>query len=303
MTTTFTMSIPASFDLSSTIRSHGWYELPPFKTDQSESTLSVIITVSKRNYAAIHIRQRQTRLAVRVAAKQRLTKTHSEKIKKTIRSILRIDDPLEEFYLLCRSEQHLRWVPKKRAGRMLRSPTVFEDVVKMMFTTNCSWALTKIQTENLVSKLGDPVLDFGYAFPSPLAIAQKTERWLRREISCGYRAPYLRELCRNIVDNSIDIESLRSTERSSEEIFKFLCSIKGIGPYAAGNILKLLGRYDYLGIDSWVRTRYAQLYTNGRPVSDTAIERHYHRYGKWRGLVCLMEITSDWHDDSGQNGS
>ncbi|HEY6064545.1 MAG TPA: hypothetical protein VIY96_00220, partial [Thermoanaerobaculia bacterium] len=28
----------------------------------------------------------------------------------------------------------------RRCGRMLRAPTLFEDAVKMLFTTNCSWA-------------------------------------------------------------------------------------------------------------------------------------------------------------------
>ncbi|MGH2568790.1 MAG: DNA-3-methyladenine glycosylase family protein, partial [Bacteroidota bacterium] len=68
------------------------------------------------------------------------------------------------------------------------------------------------------------------------------------------------------------------------ELFKQVRSVKGMGDYAAGNIMKLLGRYDYLGLDSWVRGKFSSLHKNGRTVSDKTIERHYARYGKWKGF-------------------
>lgn len=209
--------------------------------------------------------------------------------------MLRIDEQLKEFYSLCRKEQHLRWVPKRHAGRILRSPTAFEDIVKMMFTTNCSWSLTKIMTENLTRKLGIETTDGTFSFPTPESIAKKSEKWLRKEISCGYRAPFLLKLCKDISNKKIDVESFRNYDLPTEELYWKLRTIKGIGHYAAGNILKLIGRYDYLGIDSWVRKRFSEIHKNGRKVSDAAIEKHYDRYGSWRGLICLMEVTSDWH--------
>jgi hypothetical protein len=76
-----------------------------------------------------------------------------------------------------------------------------------------------------------------------------------------------------------------------------MLKVKGIGPYAAGNLLKLVGRYDELGLDSWVRTQYARLHTRGRKVSDARITRHYKRYGTWRGLFFWLEMTRYWHDE------
>ena len=123
----------------------------------------------------------------------------------------------------------------------------------------------------------------------------QSEQWLRKEISCGYRAPYLLELCKNISSGKIELESLRTSKLPTEELYQKLRTIKGIGHYAAGNLLKLLGRYDYLGIDSWVRTQFFATHKKGRKVSDSTIEKHYQKYGKWRGLVCWMEATADWH--------
>jgi hypothetical protein len=74
-------------------------------------------------------------------------------------------------------------------------------------------------------------------------------------------------------------------------------SVKGIGEYAAGNIMKLLGRYDYLGLDSWVRKKFSELHRGGRKTSDTSIERHYKQFGKWKGLFFWLEMTKDWYTE------
>ncbi len=95
----------------------------------------------------------------------------------------------------------------------------------------------------------------------------------------------------------LDPESWRSSALPTAELFQLIRTVKGIGPYAAGNILKLLGRYDYLGLDSWVRSRYAELRHAGRRVKDSTIERAYAGYGRWRGLFFWLEMTRNWHDD------
>ena len=47
---------------------------------------------------------------------------------------------------------------------------------------------------------------------------------------------------------------------TGEEAHRRLMAIKGIGPYAAGNLLKLLGHYDHLSLDSWVRPKFAAVH-------------------------------------------
>jgi N-glycosylase/DNA lyase len=183
-----------------------------------------------------------------------------------------------------------------KAGRMLRAPSVFEDVVKMICTTNCSWSLTETIIENLVGELGRLFDDSQKSFPSPEAIAGTTEQFLRKNIRAGYRSPFLLEFAKKVTNGKLDVENWRSSELSTAILFKELLSIKGIGEYAAGNILKLLGRYDYLGLDSWVRGRYYELYHSGRKVSDRTIERRYLPYGKWRGLFFWMEMTKHWYN-------
>ncbi|MCK9409906.1 MAG: hypothetical protein WCX28_04650 [Bacteriovoracaceae bacterium] len=290
-----TIQIPSGFNFRTTVNSHGWYDLPPFRSNDTMTLLQTVISLTPKKHVTITIRETGSVLTITNDRTIRLTRTEQERIKNIVRSMLRMDEQFSKFYSLCKKEPHLRWVLKRGAGRILRSPTVFEDVVKMMFTTNCSWALTKIQTVQLTTKLGKRTVENFFSFPPPETIARQTEHWLRRELSCGYRAPYLLKLCNDLTNNTIELESMRHSDLPTEELYWKLRSIKGIGHYAAGNILKLLGRYDYLGIDSWVRTRFSEIHTKGRKVSDAHIEKHYDRYGSWRGLVCLMEVTSDWH--------
>jgi 3-methyladenine DNA glycosylase/8-oxoguanine DNA glycosylase len=291
----YSIPAPKNFNLHRTINSHGWYELPPFSANEELTELCTILILPTTKHFVTRIVQNNSRVILFIDTDIHFSPQEISSIKKSVRSMLRMDESLDEFYTLCRKEKLLTWVPHLKAGRLLRSPTVFEDVIKMICTTNCSWALTKIIVHNLTTKLGHKIGKDIYSFPTPQAIAAKSEKWIRKEISCGYRAPFLLELCRRISDQELEIESLRTSEASTEELYRKLRSIKGIGHYAAGNLLKLLGRYDYLGIDSWMRKRFSELHKNGRKVPDAVIEKHYNRYGSWRGLVAWMESTIDWH--------
>jgi 3-methyladenine DNA glycosylase/8-oxoguanine DNA glycosylase len=173
---------------------------------------------------------------------------------------------------------------------------VFEDVIKMICTTNCSWSLTETMIGNLTSLLGKNLGNGHCAFPNPGSIAGVSESFLRKKIRAGYRSPFLLELATDVAAGKLDLEAWRSSEVTTEELFKQVKSVKGMGDYAAGNILKLLGRYDYLGLDSWVRGKYYELHTRGRKVRDSTIEKRYRVFGKWRGLFFWLEMTRHWYN-------
>jgi N-glycosylase/DNA lyase len=180
---------------------------------------------------------------------------------------------------------------------LLRAPTLYEDVVKMICTTNCSWSLTEAMVGKLVGLFGAKCDEGRRAFPEPRSIAESTEQALRARCSMGYRAPYILELSRRVASGHLPLESLRSSTAPAPELFETLRDIKGVGPYAAGNLLKLLGRYDHLGLDAWVRSQYAKLHARGRPVKDATIERRYAPLGRWRGLFFWLEMTRSWHHE------
>jgi N-glycosylase/DNA lyase len=214
-----------------------------------------------------------------------------------IRTCLRMDEDLSEFHRETRRHPRYRWIAACGAGRMLRSPDMFEDALKMICTTNCTWTLTTLMVSNLVASAGKRHGDAGRTFPSAAAVAGMTESFLRKHVKSGYRSPYILALAERVASGRLDIESWRSSNLSTPALFDEMKTVKGIGPYAAGNLLKLTGRYDYLALDSWVRAKYYELHRSGRRVKDSTIEKDYEEFGRWRGLFFWLEMTRAWHGD------
>lgn len=290
------LATPPGFNFMRTARSHGWYALPPFSLDTDNRTLSRVLELEGGILARCTISERARRLNVDVEIGRKPTPRQRAHIKAQLRSCLRMDEDFGEFHREARRHPAYRWISRTGSGRMLRSPTVFEDTVKMLCTTNCTWELTTIIVNNLVQHFGKSSSHGWYAFPNAEAIAGSTESFLRKHIKSGYRSPFLLELAQAVASGTLDIESWRTSSLTTDELFKTIRTVKGLGPYAAGNILKLLGRYDYLGLDSWVRMKYYEMHTGGRAVKDSTIERMYRHLGTWRGLFFWLEMTRYWHD-------
>ena len=53
------------------------------------------------------------------------------------------------------------------------------------------------------------------------------------------------------LSGELDVEAWLTSPLSTAELIKEMRGVKGVGPYAAENLLKLLGRYDGLALDSW----------------------------------------------------
>src|SRR5437762_7440625 len=126
--------------------------------------------------------------------------------------MLRLDDDLQPFYLAMSADPEFMWITSEGAGRLLRSPTVFEDLVKMICTTNCSWALTDKIVTALVNKLGRAATDGRKTFPDARAMAEKPASFFRDQIRAGYRAPYLAELAQRVASGALDVEAWLTSE-------------------------------------------------------------------------------------------
>lgn len=300
ITSRITIPTPSNFDFWRTAYSHGWCDLVPFSFDPKKKELRRILSLQPNVLVDCRMRGQDHQAVAHITSRSRLTAGQLAETKATIRTMLRLDEEFGQFHTVARKHPQFRWIAQSGAGRLLRAPTVFEDAVKMICTTNCTWALTKIMVTNIVHHFGKKLSDALYAFPAPEMIAGSTEQFLRTRVKAGYRAPFLLELANRVASGKLDIESWRHSTLPTEQLFNQMREVKGIGPYAAGNILKLVGRYDYLGLDSWVRQQFFKLHKQGRRVKDATIEKHYARLGEWRGLFFWLEMTSDWHDEKSQ---
>ena len=207
-----------------------------------------------------------------------------------VRRMLRLDEDLSQFYELIRDDPLVGWATNG-AGRLLRSPTVFEDVVKTICTTNCAWSGTVRMTTALVEELG------GGAFPAPAAMAAAPDDFYRDVARAGYRGPYLRAVAAGVADGTIDLEGLGDPELPDEEVERRLLALPGVGPYAAAHVMLLIGRYRPLVLDSWTRPTYARL-NGGKKLSDAQITRRFRRYGDYAGLAFWLFLTRDWVPES-----
>jgi 3-methyladenine DNA glycosylase/8-oxoguanine DNA glycosylase len=209
--------------------------------------------------------------------------------------MLALNEDFSELYKLTKKEPKLNDVEKKAQGRLLRSPTLFEDTIKTILTTNTSWAGTIRMTESLVKQFGEPlpVSNTEFAFPSPKRIASSDEQTLRDITRLGYRSPYILKLAREVDSGSLDLEALKSSKLPGEQLHSKLSSIKGVGNYAAANLMMLLGHYDYLTIDSWALKMVSQEFFNGDPISPAEVEEVFDPWGKWKGLAYWLW---DWSE-------
>ena len=206
---------------------------------------------------------------------------------------LDLDADLDGFHALCRERgaDGFGWIAERGAGRLLRSPSLFEDAVKVLLTTNCSWALTRAMVRNLIAACGD-----GGAFPRAEAVAALSEQALRDEVRSGYRAPFLLAFARRVADGTLDLSRWEDASREDGDVEAAIREEKGFGPYAAETLMRLLGRHSRLGLDSWSRKQVAKLRFRGRKAKDARVARFYAPFGRWAGLAFWLDVTRDWHE-------
>ena len=282
-------------DFARTIVSHGVAELAPNRLDQEKRTLETTLPVSE-GARTVRVSERNGHARIELAGGrggERIAQT----LRATVAHMLRLDEDLSSFYVLTREDPDLSWCDVG-AGRMLRAPTVFEDVVKTICTTNTAWSGTRKMTAALVGNLGVEAPGGARTFPTPEAMAEADEAFYRDVVRAGYRGPNLRQLANDVVAGAVDLESLNDPELPDEEVAAHLLALPGVGPYAAAHVmLTSLGRYSRLVLDSWTRPTYQKLSGARRALKDATIERRFERYGEYAGLAFWLYLTRGWVED------
>ena len=289
-------------DLWRTFVSHGMATLPPMRVLEEHRAFEITVALDRSKPRTVVVSQGRrgtARLEVRGRAPGLAA---AEQIKKKVAHILRLDEDLSAFYEIARTDPQLEWATAG-AGRMIRSATVFEEVIKTICTTNCAWSATKRMVHGIVEHLGEPAPGgpaqgaWGRAFPAPEKMATAGETFYKDVARAGYRGPYFVAIARGVAEGTLDLEAL-ATDRDlpDDEVERQLLELPGVGPYAAAHIMMMIGRYSKLILDSWSRPTYLRV-ANKRSATDAAIEKRFKRYGKYAGLAFWLFITRDWAED------
>lgn len=240
------LTAPSPYDLDRVARSHGGVGLAPSAWDGERLHL-----VLDRGPVVVH---------------PDLTVTWSGAApdEAVLRWVLALDDDLSELWDACDRVPSLRWVRPLGAGRLLRSATAWEDLVGALSCTNASYTAARRRMAGLVGS---------GPFPTAAQVLDlDPPGW-------GYRAASLQRLARLVADGDVDPQAWCDLAVPDDEVLAALRALPGIGPFAAAQVLPLLGpRPRPVVLDGWL---CAQV--------DPA---DYAPMGRWAGSGMLLAVTA-----------
>jgi 3-methyladenine DNA glycosylase/8-oxoguanine DNA glycosylase len=279
-----TLSARPPFNFLSVVNSHGWRQLAPFSYDENTKRLTYVLRLSSGRVVELELQDGGDGV---IAETEKLNKTEQKEVEDDITWMFGLDMDFSLFYAASRGEPKLARVKKRALGRVLRSSTLFEDVIKTILTTNTLWAATKNMTLKLVNELGEPLPKdpARKSFPKPEAIAASSPDVLKEKIRVGYRAPAIHQLAIRVASGQFDLEALKTSNLPTLALRKELLTINGVGPYAVANLLMILGRHDFIPIDSYAMKMVSHEWYGGGPVTAREIEKRFEKWGEFKGIA------------------
>lgn len=253
--------VPEDLALTAVARSHGWVGLAPYAHDRPAGELHRVLD----GPVAVLVREVSAG-GGRLVADWPEPGVDPDPVRRALRWCLGLDDDVS------------RAPAATRGTRLLRSPTVLEDAVKVVLSAGTSYASTRRWCERLVDLLGE-----GGAWPTP-SVLLGALAVLRAEVRVGYRA----ETVVALAHRAEELEALRDVARdpdvATELLHAALLDLPGIGPHGAGLLLGLLGRPRGLSLDGWALSRSG--------LTAGQVRGRYAAYGAWAGVVQHVELAT-----------
>ncbi|MEO1585105.1 MAG: hypothetical protein AAFR96_11125 [Planctomycetota bacterium] len=275
--TRLTIRPPADYNLARDVCSYGYFLLAPNHWSVGDQSLSRTLSLPDGPARCVITQPGNDSGGGGGALAARFDRTleRSEQVeaRRQVGRMLRLDEDETQTRAFHRVDK--RW---KRSGqaRLFRSPTLFEDVIKTVTSCNVAWPNTINMNANLCRHVG-----VGGAFPTARKLSRTRPGTLRGRCRVGYRDQRIIDLAKLFASGAVDGDWLESPETPDDDVFASLLSLPGIGPYAAGNIMQLLGRYSRLAIDTeTIRHGKAVLGMTGTDRQITRkLEAHYEPFG------------------------
>src|SRR5260221_3952 len=291
------ITVPKPYDFASSVRDHGWIALAPFRWHDDESALQRVERLRDGKVVLLTVTATDANEAVQVSINVQtdgdITPAEQAEILEKVRWMLKLDEDFADFYALVARDPELAAKLIGGRGRLLRSPTLFEDVVKTICTTNTNWAQTKGMVARLVARVGDsyPLDPERHAFPTPDQVAAAGEDVFQTDIRLGYRNAYILQLARELAEGRCDLEALKTSSLPVKELKKELKSIMGVGDYAAHTLMMILGRYDEVAVDSELRSFVGKKYGAGGALTEKEMVAIYEGWGRWKYLAYWFDAS------------
>ncbi|CAI9783605.1 unnamed protein product [Fraxinus pennsylvanica] len=274
-----------SFNLETVVCNHGFFMMAPNYWIPTTKTLMRVLRLSDSITCVIvsisHPSNRNF-LQVEVHGMDQLSSLDKDAILSQVGRMLRIsaqdERDMEEFHKVNPQAKN------KCFGRLFRSPTLFEDVIKSILLCNCPWirslqmaqALCDLQLKlsskgsvrkeskrkrasfddkkhcpNSIAFDRNTQIPSGN-FPSPKELSSVNEKTLNQHCNLGYRASHILRLAQKIENGTIKLRAFEEGYDllSTDKLYYKLLKIKGFGPFACANIMMCIGFYQKIPVDT-----------------------------------------------------
>lgn len=297
MGTRLTIQAPADYDFRRDVCSYGYFLLSPNHWEPASRTLSRPLDLAGEaghggggEIATVRIGQPGGKgTGIVLEAERRLSRAEQAEAKRQVTRMLRLDDETVGAF----HKADPRW-KKSGRGRLFRSPSFFEDVIKTVTSCNVTWPST-IQMNRRLCEVINP------AFPSAAQMARRRPETLRARCRVGYRDKRMVELGKLVAGGEVDPEWFEDRSNPDDAVYKALLALPGIGPYGASNIMQLLGRYSKVAIDTEsVRHGRVVLGMTGTPKEiEKKVAAHFEPFGEHRFRSYWFELWDFYEQKHG----
>ncbi|XP_021298487.1 uncharacterized protein LOC110427320 [Herrania umbratica] len=331
------------FNLEKAVCSHGLFMMAPNQWDPISRSLSrplrlldhhsppltVQVRISQPSASTLHLCVYGTRC---------LSPQHRHSLLNQVSRMLRLSEEEEskvrEFRKIVEAlhgeEEAAAECLRSFSGRVFRSPTLFEDMVKCILLCNCQFsrtlsmakALCELQFETQhpfsESKFAEAKADHSESdlqpsqeldephaykgmgsFPSPEELANLDESFLAKRCNLGYRANRILKLAQGIVQGSIQLMQLEEgckeiSLSSYNKLTEQLRQIDGFGPFTCANVLMCMGFYHVIPADSETIRHLKQVHSKRSTMKTVGrdVEVIYAKYAPFQFLAYWAEL---WH--------
>ncbi|BBO92892.1 hypothetical protein [Desulfosarcina ovata] len=284
---TLKIKCPDNYSLDMTCHVHGWKNLAPFEWHVGDQSLS-FSCYALDTPIDLRLWQKQDYIEIRVESDSTLSPSEVEQIFALINRSLGLEVRTEALLEIADKvgAEYVALV-KNGAGRMLRSPSLWEDASKTLFTTNCTWALTKHMCHAVCSaKFSRPTPNNRYPFPKPEIFKDLEPNEIENLMPIGYRSHYFINLAKRFSQDS-RLDGIEMNGYDFNSAYKIVASLNGFGPYASNHLMILCGYFDEVPIDTVVISYLKNNYRVRKP--EAFIRRHYKKWKKFRWWGFTLE--------------
>jgi N-glycosylase/DNA lyase len=284
------------FRLGAVVRSHGWFQTPPFAWDEDAPALERVELLPGGPAA---VRVTPARGGVTVAADRELSAAEGEELGRRAARMLQLGADLEGFGDALAFDPFLAEdLRAYGAGRVLAGTSLYEDVVKAVCATNTTWTQA-VAAMGRIAALDATGAGAGGALTDPEAMLALGEERLRAEGRVGYRAPFLIGIARAGADGELAALDAEADGLEGAELDARLRALPGVGPATASYLCLLLGRYDRPTVDSATIRIAAARWFAGRKPTRAAVLDHVAPAGAFVGLALYWATVRSWQRDTG----